>query len=70
MRYLDGIRYVKIRTNGRGASEKKPEVSPVYLTRWGPELHCCMHISGWIPGSQAVGGNTWIGYIGSLLSYE
>ena len=35
-RYLDGIRYVKIRTTGLGASERKPEDGPEHLMRWGP----------------------------------
>ena len=53
MYYLDGI-CVKTRCIGRRTLEGKPEDGPEYLTRWGPELNCSMHILGWISVSKVV----------------
>ena len=56
-RYLDGKRCMKIRTTGRGRSEREPYGGPEYLTRYGPELRCPMYIPGWISMSKVVGGD-------------
>ena len=54
-RYIDGKRYMRVRTTGRGTSEREPDGGPEYLTRYGPELRCCTYIPGWISVSKVVG---------------
>ena len=45
---------MKIRTTGRGTSEKRADTSTEYLTR-SSELRYSMHIPGWISVSKVVG---------------